>query len=139
MPTGVAYRITDDDGNLIGVTAAEHIYLPIARRDVDYFITPTTHTAMGAPLSVRVKHNSFVPSQAEDILEDIENRSEPLIYASGGVIYITGDNHNEWISIYDVYGTLWYYRPAITGNIGTLPAGKVYIVRVGDTVKKILL
>ena len=44
-----------------------------------------------------------------------------------------------WTFIYDVYGNLWFERPSVRNWI-SLPSGnRVYIVRVGDTVRKVLL
>ena len=43
-----------------------------------------------------------------------------------------------WTFIYDVYGNLWYERPAVNNWI-SLPGQRVYIVRVGEYIRKIFL
>ena len=55
-----------------------------------------------------------------------------------GTIYIDGDTHGMWTFIYDVYGNLWYERPAVNNCIN-LPGQRVYIVKVGDKVRKLFL
>ena len=77
-------------------------------------------------------------SEAAAIEEIQEERPEGKITITGldGTIYIGGDTHGMWTFIYDVYGNLWYERPAINNCI-SLPGPRVYIVKVGDMVRKI--
>ena len=75
-----------------------------------------------------------------DAIEEIEEENEPKLTIVGldGTIYIGGDTHGMWTFIYDVYGNLWYERPAVNNCI-SLPGPRVYIVRVGKTVRKVFL
>ncbi len=140
LPEGLAYEIYDDVDSLIGLASASDVYLPILKQDMDYRIVPTTLTSSSEPLVARVPSRMAPPSQTASVIGDKDFTTEgPNIYASGGVIYITGDNYGKWLWIHDVYGNLWLERPACEGNVGFLPPGKVYIVRVGDTVKKVVL
>jgi len=79
-------------------------------------------------------------SQPTVIQEVKEERPEGEITINGysGTIYIDGDTHGLWTFIYDVYGNLWYERPAVRNWIN-LPSNRVYIVRVGDHVRKLFL
>ena len=74
----------------------------------------------------------------------IEEMEEPKpennlnIVGLDGTIYIQGDTNGQWTFIYDVYGNLWYERPAVRNWI-SLPGPRVYIVKVGDIVRKVFL
>ena len=76
------------------------------------------------------------PAAIEDVKEDDEPRFN--IVGLDGTIYIQGDTHGYWTFIYDVYGNLWYERPAVNNWI-SLPGHRVYIVKVGKTVRKVFL
>ncbi|MBR6432228.1 MAG: hypothetical protein IKS64_05180, partial [Muribaculaceae bacterium] len=57
-----------------------------------------------------------------------------------GTIFIHGDTSGMWTYIYDVYGNLWYKRPSGTSRKWiSLPGHRLYIVKVGDTVRKVML
>ena len=72
-------------------------------------------------------------------IEEVEQPKEGLtITGLDGTIYINGDTHGLWTFIYDVYGNLWYERPAVNNWI-SLPGQRVYVVKVGDTVRKVFL
>ena len=140
LPEGLAYAIYDDVDSLIGVASSSDVYVPILDRDVDYTIVPTTLTRNAEPLVATVPRTMMAPSPIAGLIDENQLApAEPNIYASGGVIYITGDNYGKWVWIHDVYGQLWLERPAREGNVGCLPPGRVYVVRVGDTVKKVVL
>ena len=140
LPEGFAYEIYDDVDSLLGVASAAEVYLPILDQDMDYRIVPTTLTSRSEPLLARVPSRMAPPSPVASVIGDKDFvPDKPNIYASGGVIYITGDNYGKWLWIHDVYGNLWLERPACEGNVGHLPTGRVYVVRVGDTVKKVVL
>ena len=73
-------------------------------------------------------------------VEDLTDRwTDPMVYAYNGVIYIKGDNYGTWTEVYDIYGNLYYQRPSVKGDIPDLPRNRVYIVRVGNYVKKVFL
>ena len=77
------------------------------------------------------------PAAIEEIKEP-RPEGELTITGLDGTIYINGDTHGMWTFIYDVYGNLWYERPAVRNWI-SLPGQRVYIVKVGDTVRKVFL
>ena len=43
------------------------------------------------------------------------------------------------VRVFDMYGQLYYVRPSTSGEVIELPRNRVYIVMVGNYVKKILL
>jgi hypothetical protein len=77
------------------------------------------------------------PAAIEDI-EQERPESKLTIVGLDGTIYIGGDTHGMWTFIYDVYGNLWYERPSVNNWIN-LPGQRVYIVKVGNTVRKVYL
>jgi len=71
-------------------------------------------------------------------VEEEDNELQLTILGLDGTIYIEGDTHGLWTFIYDVYGNLWYERPSVNNWI-SLPGQRVYIVKVGNTVRKVFL
>lgn len=129
----LAYRIYDDDG-LIAVTAAQHYYFPIGAIAKDYEIVPTTYMGFDAdPLAY-----TTTPTAADDLLADLP-QEHPIVYASQGTIYVAGDNYGKWLRVYDIYGNLYYQRPAITCEVRNLPRNRVYIVIIGNYVQKVFV
>lgn len=130
---GLAYKIYGPDGYLAAITAADRYFLPIGAISTDYLVVPTT-------LMRDEEDLQLVASAAPAAIEEIEQ--EPVedfnIVGLDGTIYIQGDTHGLWTFIYDVYGNLWYERPAVNNWI-SLPGPRVYIVKVGDTVRKVFL
>ena len=120
------YRGTD----LLATTAADGFYLPITQESVTYTVVPTNMLADGDALTYTV---------APAAIEEVETESHPIIRASSGTIFISGDNYGTWTRVWDVYGNLYYERPSVCGEICDLPRGRVYIVRVGNYVQKISL
>ena len=115
------------------MTAADRYYLPIGVQSTDYLVVPTT--------LMRDEEDLQMVATAEPAaIEEIEKEPEAEFKILGldGTIYIQGDTHGLWTFIYDVYGNLWYERPAVTNWI-SLPGPRVYIVKVGDTVRKVML
>ena len=130
----LAYKIYGPDGYLTAITAADRYYLPIDAQHTEYLAVPTT-------LMYDEENRQLVaiaePSAIEDI-EDAEPENKLTIVGIDGTIHIQGDTHGLWTFIYDVYGNLWYERPAVNNCIN-LPDKRVYIVKVGDTIRKVLL
>ncbi len=120
------YRGTD----LIAVTAADNYYFPITAQNVDYTIVPTNMLADGDPLTFSV---------APAAVGTVEAARHPAVWASSGIIFISGDNYGTWTRVYDVYGNLFYERPSVSGEICDLPRGRVYLVCVGRYVTKVSL
>lgn len=133
LGNSLAYKIYGPDGYLVAVTAADRYFLPIGAQSTDYLVVPTT-------LMRDEEDLQLVATAEPDAIEEIEEDDEPKLNIVGldGTIYIGGDTHGLWTFIYDVYGNLWYERPAVNNWI-SLPGPRVYIVRVGKTVRKVFL
>lgn len=130
----LAYKIYGPDGYLMALTAADRYFLPIGAQSTDYLVVPTT-------LMYDEEGLQMVATAEPAAIEQIEEENnEPKLNILGldGTIYIEGDTHGLWTFIYDVYGNLWYERPAVNNWI-SLPGKRVYIVRVGNTVRKVFL
>lgn len=131
---GLAYKIYGPDGYLMAVTAADRYFLPIGAQSTDYLVVPTT-------LMYDEEDLQLVATAEADAIEEIaEEQDEPNLVITGldGTIYINGDTHGLWTFIYDVYGNLWYERPAVNNWI-SLTGQRVYVVKVGNTVRKVFL
>ena len=133
LGNSLAYKIYGPDGYLVAVTAADRYFLPIGAQSTDYLVVPTTLMRDEEDLQLIA---TAEPGAIEEIEE--ENESKLTIVGLDGTIYIGGDTHGMWTFIYDVYGNLWYERPAVNNCI-SLPGPRVYIVRVGKTVRKVFL
>ena len=133
LGNSLAYKIYGPDGYLVAVTAADRYFLPIGAQSTDYLVVPTT-------LMRDEEDLQLIATAEPDAIEEIEEENEPKLTIVGldGTIYIGGDTHGMWTFIYDVYGNLWYERPAVNNCI-SLPGPRVYIVRVGKTVRKVFL
>ena len=129
----LAYKIYGPDGYLVAVTAADRYFLPIGAQSAEYLVVPTT-------LMYDEEDLELVATSDATVIEQVEEapRQEFPIVAIDGTIHILGDTHGLWTFVYDVYGNLWYERPAVN-NVINLPDHRVYIVKVGDTVRKVLL
>ena len=130
----LAYKIYGPDGYLMAITAADRYFLPINANAEDYLVVPTT-------LMRDEEDMEMVATTAPIAHEAIEEETSPrvTIKAYNNTICIEGDTYGMWTFIYDVYGNLWFERPSVRNWI-SLPSGnRVYIVRVGDTVRKVLL
>ena len=130
----LAYKIYGPDGYLMAITAARRYFLPVGALSTDYQVVPTTLMYDDEDLQLVATSQ---PAAIEDIEEDKPSR-DITILGLDGTIYIEGDTHGLWTFIYDVYGNLWYERPAVNNWI-SLPGPRVYIVRVGDIVRKVML
>jgi len=134
LGNSLAYKIYGPDGYLVAITAADRYFLPIGAQSTDYLVVPTTLMYDDEDLQL------VATAQATTAIEEIEEETQPQLTIVGldGTIYIEGDTHGLWTFIYDVYGNLWYERPAVNNWI-SLPGQRVYIVKVGDTVRKLFL
>jgi hypothetical protein len=130
----LAYKIYGPDGYLMAITAADRYFLPIGAQSTDYLVVPTT-------LMYDEEDLQMVATVEPDAIEEVEeDNTMPKLTILGldGTIYINGDTHGLWTFIYDVYGNLWYERPAVNNWI-SLPGQRVYVVKVGNTVRKVFL
>ena len=133
LGNNMAYKIYGPDGYLTAITAADRYFLPIGASSADYMVVPTT-------LMRDEEDLQLVATAEAAAIEEIEPEPENELTILGldGNIHIKGDTHGMWIFIYDVYGNLWYERPTLSNWI-SLPGPRIYIVKVGDTVKKVFL
>lgn len=129
-----AYKIYGPDGYLVAITAADRYYLPIGALSDDYLVVPTTLMYDEEELQMV----ATVESAAIEEIEEDNPQKDLKILGLDGTIYIQGDTHGLWTFIYDVYGNLWYERPSVTNWI-SLPGHRMYIVKVGDAVRKVYL
>ena len=134
LGNSLAYKIYGPDGYLVAITAADRYFLPIGAQSTDYLVVPTTLMYDDEDLQL------IATAEAPAAIESVEEDAKPqvTIIGIGEDIYIGGDTRGMMIMIYDVYGNLWYEHPAST-NVITLPGPRVYIVRVGNTVRKVFL
>ena len=131
---GLAYKIYGPDGYLMALTAADRYFLPIGAMSTDYLVVPTT-------LMYDDEDRQLIATAEPAAIEEIEeNRPENdiSIRELDGTIYIEGDTRGLWTYVYDVYGNIWYRRMA-DRNWVSLPGRRVYIVRVGDIVRKVFV
>ena len=134
LDSGLAYKIYGPDGYLMAITAADRYFLPVGALSTDYLVVPTT-------LMYDDEDKQLIATSEPDAIEEIEEESPEkkiTIVGVDGTIYIEGDTRGLWTYIYDVYGTLWYKRQ-YDRNWITMTEPGVYIVKVGDTVRKVIL
>lgn len=134
LDNGLAYKIYGPDGYLMAITAADRYFLPIGALSTDYLVVPTT-------LMYDEEDLQLVATAEPDAIEEIEEDSPEnkiSIVVVDGTIYIEGDTRRLWTYIYDAYGILWYKRQ-YDRNWINLPEQGVYIVKVGDTVRKVIV
>ena len=137
----VAYKVYDNDGQLIALTAANAYYAALTGTAQDVVLVATNLMADSEGVLAMDTYGDTSPDEtlepaAVEMIEDLEERE---IVAQGGAIYIGRYREGDWTTIYDAYGRLYYQHPTIDGYIDSLPTGHVYIVVVGDTVKKVAL
>lgn len=133
LGNSLAYKIYGPDGYLAAITAADRYYLPVGATNEEYLVVPTT-------LMYDDEDLQFVAQNAPAEIQDLEDEAEPKFTIIGldGMIYIKGDTHGLRMDVFDMYGHEWYCRSAVQNWIG-LPGQRIYIVRVGNTVRKVLL
>ena len=134
LGNNLAYKIYGPDGYLVAITAADRYFLPIGAHSIDYLVVPTT-------LMYDEEDLQLVATSEPLAIEEIEEPSptgDIRILGLDGTIHIEGDTHGMWTFIYDVYGNLWFERPSGRNWI-SLPGPRVYIVKVGDVVRKVFL
>lgn len=134
LGNNLAYKIYGPDGYLMACTAASRYFLPIGAMSTDYLVVPTTLMYDEEDLQLVA---TAEPTAIEELKEE-RPEGEVSVTAVDGTIYIDGDTHGMMTFIYDVYGNLWYERPAVNNCI-SLPGKRVYVVRVGDVIRKVLL
>lgn len=131
LGNNLAYRIYGEDGEEMALTAADNYYFAIPDHAVDFVVVPTN--------MIQDCEDQFDITIDTTPVREVAEENHPNIHVIDGTIYISGDNHGKWTTVYDAYGMLYYQRPSINNVIGNLPRGRVYIVIVGDYVKKVAL
>ena len=134
LGNSLAYKIYGPDGYLMAITAADRYFLPIGALSTDYLVVPTT-------LMYDDEERQLVATSAPPTaIDEVEAEKEPQLSIIGmrGAVRIDGDTRGKMILIYDVYGNLWYEHPASTNWI-SLPGPRLYIVRVGNTARKVFM
>ncbi len=132
----VAFRVLDKWGEQVAMTAAPRYYLEQGELDEAYTIVPSVMLADLEPVEYVVPAARTTPPVSDEMYP----LSRPHVYSMDGTIYIDNLQHDGWVRIYDVYGTLHLERPAAqVMNIGNLPPARVYIVVTGDYATKVSL
>ncbi len=76
----------------------------------------------------------------EQLIDDaFPAEPDPIIVAHFGIIYIYTDTYMKWTSVWDMSGRLYYQRISSDSQVIDLPRNRVYIVKVGNYVKKIFV
>ena len=130
----MAFRMYGPDGYPVALTAADHYYFTTPDGATDYVVASTNLISESTDvLPCTIGHT---PTAIE--LPEVE-KVKPEIWADGGAIYIRGDRNGTWTSVYGTDGRLYYQHPTLDTFIDGLPQGRIYIVIVGDTVRKVAL
>ena len=136
LGNNLAYKVIDENDELVAITASDHYYLPACDHDATFTIIPTTMMGDSDPVYVMVDKLSGINSFIDDALPA---EPEPIIVARWGTIYIYGDNYGKLVSVWDMTGRLYYERMSSDNHVIDLPHNRVYVVRVGKYVKKLFL
>lgn len=136
LGNNLAYKIVDENEELVAITAADCCYLPARDHDVTYTIVPTTMMGDGDPIYVTVDRFSGIEKHIDEALP-IE--PEPIIVSHWGTLYIYGNTYGKLVSVWDMTGHLYYERMSSDSHIIDLPRNRVYVVKVGNYVKKIFI
>jgi hypothetical protein len=134
LGNSLAYKIYGPDGYLVATTAADRYFLPIGAQSTDYLVVPTTFMYDEEYLQLVA---TAEPAAIEEIEEDNPEGNISIVEIDG-TIYIEGNTRRLWTYVYDMYGNLWYRRQ-YDRNWITLPGPMVYIVRVGNTIRKVMV
>ena len=116
----------------MAITAADRYFLPTGASSIDYLVVPTTLMRDEEDLQLVA---TAEPTAIEELEEDLEDKVS--IIPTDGHINIS-DTHGQWVYIYDMYGNLWFRRPAVTCSV-SLPGPRIYIVQVGKNISKVLV
>ena len=138
VPLGyyLAYKVINENDELIAITAGDYCYLPATDHDATYTIIPTTMIWDSDPFYITVEKTIGIKQHIDDAFPA---EPEPVIVARNGTLYVYGDNYNKWVSVWDMNGRLYYQRISSDAQVIDLPRNRVYIVKVGNYVKKVFL
>lgn len=136
LGNNLAYKIIDENDELVAITASDYCYLQALDHDVTYTILPTTMMGDSDPITVTVDRFSGIDELIDDAFP-VE--PEPIIVSHWGTLCVYGDNYRKLVSVWDMSGHLYYERMSSDSHIIDLPRNRVYIVKVGNYVKKIFI
>ena len=136
LGNNLAYKVYDENDDLVAITSASHFYLPAMDHDADYTIVPTTFLFDSDPFTVTVDKTTGIEQFIDDAFPA---EPEPIIVAHQGTIYIYADTYMKWTCVWDMSGRLYYQRISSDSQVIDLPRNRVYIVKVGNFVKKIFV
>lgn len=136
LGNNLAYKVIDENDDIVAITAAEYCYLPALDHDAVYTIVPTTMMGDSDPVYFTVESTTGIDRVIDDAFPA---EPEPIIVAHWDTLYIYGDNYNKMVSVWDMSGRLYYERMSSDVQLVDLPRNRVYVVKVGNYVKKIFL
>ena len=132
----LAYKVFDENDELVALTAADNLYLPALDHDATYSIVATTIMGDSDPIYVTVEKTTGID---EFIDNAFPPEPEPIIIARQGTLYVYGDNYRRLLSVWDMAGRLYYVRMSSDAQVIDLPRNRVYIVKLGNYVKKVFI
>lgn len=132
----MAYKVVDENDELVAVTAAGSVYLPALDHDVTYTIIPTTIIGDTDPIYVTVEKTTGLEEHIED---SFPSEPDPVIVAHSGSLYVYGNTSRKLLSVWDMSGRLYFMRITGDAQVIDLPRNRVYIVKLGNYVKKIFI
>ena len=136
LGNNLAYKVYDENNELIALTAADFFYLPALDHDACYTVVPTTMMGDSDPVLVMVDRLTGIDPFINDAFPA---EPQPVIVAHWGTIYIYGETYGKLVSVWDMSGRLYYERVSSDSHVIDLPRNRVYVVRVGNFVKKIFI
>lgn len=132
----LAYKVFDENDELVALTAADNLYLPALDHDATYSIMATTIMDDSDPIYITVDKTTGIDELIDDAFPP---EPEPIIIARQGTLYVYGDNYRKLLSVWDMAGRLYYTRMSSDAQVIDLPRNRVYIVKLGNYVKKIFI
>lgn len=132
----VAFKVLDKWGEMVALTAAPRYYVPQGEMPEAYTIVPTVLTGDLEAVAYTVPAAPVVTGVSDEMYP----LGEPRVVVHDGNVYINGLPHDGWVRVFDIYGQLYFERPAAqVTTIGNLPSCRAYIVMVGNHATKISL
>ncbi len=122
---------------MLAITAAKHYYFAYGDHAEEHLIVPSTLiNDSDEPFALTIQP---VASPAEVQPALVERPQIPYVWVSGSAIHVQGQNTDEWITVFDVFGRCHWHQPAMLNVIDGLERNQIYIVVVGNHVTKVAL
>lgn len=131
----LAFKIYNEADELVAVTAASSFYLPATDHDAAFTIVPTTLIDDADPITFVVPSTTGLDAVDDETVEQRMVWQTARVWASDGLIHVSGNHYGEWVNVFDLNGTLRYHRQSFNDDIPGLRG--VYIVVVGRYATKI--